>query len=148
MCITCFLYFPFVHCEGVFPVISYGNINTRVSRFVSIHDRLQIRFTKTGSNKTAFTNNGKTCNGLTDASVHRYFPGDDLRSHSLNSILETTLRFPLQAQSSYSVALLTVTGCFQAFSVEITLESRGELDLDHIRSIVDKAGGSVYGTGK
>ena len=38
-------------------------------------------------------------------------------------------------------------GVFQNFSVEIMLESRGELDLEYLRSRVDKAGGSVYGTG-
>ncbi|KAF0291736.1 Coactosin-like protein [Amphibalanus amphitrite] len=35
----------------------------------------------------------------------------------------------------------------QNFSVEIMLESRGELDLEYLRSRVEKAGGSVYGTG-
>ncbi|XP_037085745.1 coactosin-like protein isoform X2 [Pollicipes pollicipes] len=40
-----------------------------------------------------------------------------------------------------------VKSIIQNFSVEIMLESRGELDLEYIRSRVEKAGGSVYGTG-
>ena len=40
-----------------------------------------------------------------------------------------------------------VSVSFQNFSVEIMLETRGELDLETIRARVDKVGGSVYGTG-
>jgi len=41
-----------------------------------------------------------------------------------------------------------VKNIIQSFSIEMMLDSRGELDLDFIRARIDKAGGSVYGTGK